>query len=60
MVFCGIAIGAAVVRIVLAWFSQRYVFRIGFDIGAALYERMPSPALHFSHKDEQQFALSRV
>ena len=24
----------------LAWISQRYVFRIGFDIGAALYERM--------------------
>lgn len=40
LLFCGIAIGAAIVRILLAWISQRYVFRIGFDIGAALYERM--------------------
>ncbi len=40
LVFVGIAIVAAVIRIVLAWISQRYVFRIGFDIGLALYERM--------------------
>ncbi|MFS8064188.1 MAG: ABC transporter transmembrane domain-containing protein, partial [Luteimonas sp.] len=40
LVFCAIAVAAAVIRILLAWFSQRYVFRIGFDIGTALYERM--------------------
>ena len=40
LTFCGIAIGAAIVRIMLAWISQRYVFRIGFDIGLALYGRM--------------------
>lgn len=40
LIFCGVAIAAAIVRIMLAWVSQRYVFRIGFDIGAALYERM--------------------
>jgi ATP-binding cassette subfamily B protein len=40
LIFAGIAIGAAIIRIMLAWISQRYVFRIGFDIGNALYERM--------------------
>jgi ATP-binding cassette subfamily B protein len=40
LIFIGIAIAAAIVRIMLAWISQRYVFRIGFDIGTALYERM--------------------
>jgi ATP-binding cassette subfamily B protein len=40
LIFVGIAIVAAIIRIVLAWISQRYVFRIGFDIGIALYERM--------------------
>ena len=40
LAFCGIAVVAAVIRIMLAWISQRYVFRIGFDIGTALYDRM--------------------
>jgi ATP-binding cassette subfamily B protein len=40
LTFCGIAIGAAIVRIMLAWISQRYVFRIGYDVGLALYGRM--------------------
>ena len=40
LIFCSVAIAAAIVRILLAWVSQRYVFRIGFDIGSALYERM--------------------
>ena len=40
LLFCGIAIIAAVVRITLAWISQKYVFRIGFDIGTLLYGRM--------------------
>jgi ATP-binding cassette, subfamily B, bacterial PglK len=40
LAFCGIAVGAAVIRILLAWISQKYVFRIGFDIGTTLYRRM--------------------
>ena len=39
-VFCGVAVAAAVVRITLAWLSQKYVFRLGHDIGVSLYERM--------------------
>src|ERR1051325_11068833 len=38
--FCGVAVVAAVVRITLAWLSQKYVFRVGHDIGVSLYERM--------------------
>ena len=30
LLFCGIAVFAAVIRIILAWISQKYVFRIGF------------------------------
>ena len=40
LLFCGIAVFAAIIRIVLAWISQKYVFRIGFDIGTLLYGRM--------------------
>jgi ATP-binding cassette, subfamily B, bacterial PglK len=40
LVFCGIAVAAAIIRIILAWVSQKYVFRIGFDIGTLLYRRM--------------------
>lgn len=40
VLFCAVAVGAAVVRITLAWLSQKYVFRIGYDIGVGLYEKM--------------------
>ena len=38
--FCVIAIVAAVVRITLASSSQAFVFRIGYELGVSLYERM--------------------
>lgn len=37
---CLIAVMAASVRIVLTWASQKFVFRLGFDIGVALYRRI--------------------
>lgn len=40
LVFCVVAIVAAGIRIFLAWASQKYVFRIGYDLGVSLYERM--------------------
>ena len=40
LAFCGIAVASAVVRIILAWIGQRFVFRVGYDIGVALYDRM--------------------
>src|ERR687890_1144412 len=38
--FCVVAVAAACVRLTLAWTSQRFVFRVGYDLGVSLYERM--------------------
>lgn len=40
LLFCCIAVGTGIVRIVLAWAGQRYVLGIRYDVGVALYERM--------------------
>ena len=39
-VFTVIAVGAATIRILLAWSSQKLIFRIGYDLGVSLYDRM--------------------
>jgi ATP-binding cassette, subfamily B, bacterial PglK len=39
-VFIAIALGAAGIRILLAWSSQKLIFRIGYDLGTSLYGRM--------------------
>lgn len=39
LLFCAAALIAAGVRIFLAWFSQRYAFRIGCDLGVLLFSR---------------------
>jgi ABC-type multidrug transport system fused ATPase/permease subunit len=39
-IFCAVAVGAAAVRIILAWATKRFVFRIGYDLGISLYTRM--------------------
>ena len=39
-IFCAFALATAFVRIFLAWAGQQYVFRVGLDIGVALYDRM--------------------
>jgi ABC-type multidrug transport system fused ATPase/permease subunit len=38
--FCVIAVVAAAIRIALARSSQKFVFRIGYELGVSLYERM--------------------
>ena len=38
--FCLIAVVAAAIRITLARQSQKFVFRIGYELGVSLYERM--------------------
>jgi ABC-type multidrug transport system fused ATPase/permease subunit len=38
--FCAIAVGAAIIRLTLARSSQKLVFRVGYDLGVSLYERM--------------------
>ena len=38
--FCVIAVVAAAIRITLARSSQKFVYRIGYELGVSLYERM--------------------
>lgn len=40
LIFCSVAVVTGIVRIVLAWAGQKYVFAIRHDIGVALYDRM--------------------
>lgn len=40
ILFCTIAVGTAIVRILLSWVTQRYVFGVRYDVGVALYDRM--------------------
>jgi len=35
--FCAVAVIAALVRMLLSWASQRFVFRLGYDLSVALY-----------------------
>jgi ABC-type multidrug transport system fused ATPase/permease subunit len=51
-----VAVGAAGTRILLAWMSQKYVYRLGFDVGVALYGRM----LHQSYTFHAQVNSSRI
>src|SRR5205085_11755049 len=39
-IFCSVAVVTGIIRIVLAWAGQKYVFAIRHDIGVALYDRM--------------------
>lgn len=59
-VFCVVAVVAAVVRIALAWLSQKYVFRIGHDIGVTLYERMLHQPYSFHIKVNSSRIISNV
>lgn len=40
LLFCAVAVAAAVIRIVLAWATQKFVFRLGYDLGVAVYQRI--------------------
>jgi ABC-type bacteriocin/lantibiotic exporter with double-glycine peptidase domain len=39
LIFAGVAIAAAAVRLLLTWASQKFVYRLGHDIGCEVYER---------------------
>jgi ABC-type multidrug transport system fused ATPase/permease subunit len=54
--FCGIALVAAVVRILLAWATQGFAFRMAYDLGVGLYDRM----LHQPYTFHAQLNSSRV
>lgn len=38
--FCLAAVGTAIARIVLTWAAQKFVFRLGYDLGVAVYRRI--------------------
>lgn len=40
ILFCLVAVGTAAVRIALAWATQKFVFRLGYDLGVAVYRRI--------------------
>jgi ABC-type multidrug transport system fused ATPase/permease subunit len=40
IIFCSVAVLTGIVRIVLAWVGQRYIYGIRYDVGIALYDRM--------------------
>jgi ABC-type bacteriocin/lantibiotic exporter with double-glycine peptidase domain len=55
-VFTLTAISAAAIRILLAWASQKLIFRIGYDLGVSLYDRM----LHQPYSFHVTINTSRV
>ena len=40
LVFCSVAVATGIIRIVLSWAGQKYIFAVRYDVGVALYERM--------------------
>lgn len=58
--FCGAAVAAAVVRIALAWSSQKLVFRIGYDVGVALYSRVLHQPYDFHVRSNSSRIISDV
>lgn len=61
--FCLVAITAAGLRIALAWASQKFVYRLGYDLGVAVYRRiLHQPyAYHVSHNSSEVIAgMSKV
>ena len=55
-IFCGGAVVAAAIRILLAWSSQKLVFRIGYDLGVSLYSRV----LHQPYDFHMRLNSSRI
>lgn len=40
IIFCGVAVVTGIIRILLAWAGQKYVYAIRCDVGIALYDRV--------------------
>lgn len=54
--FCLVALVAAVIRIVLAWSTQGFAFRLTYDLGVGLYDRM----LHQPYPFHAQLNSSKI
>lgn len=57
-IFCFIALAAAAVRVLLAWASQKFMFRVGYDLGVAMYARVlfQPYSFHVAHNSSQILA----
>lgn len=55
-IFCAAAVASAAVRILLAWSSQKLVFRIGYDLSVSLYSRV----LHQPYEFHVRVNSSRI
>jgi len=55
-IFCAAALGSAAIRILLAWSSQKLVFRIGYDLSVTLYSRV----LHQPYEFHVRINSSRI
>lgn len=60
VIFCGVALAAAGVRIALAWSSQKLVFRIGYDLGISLYSRVLHQPYEFHVRTNSSRTVSDV
>ena len=51
VVFCAVVVVTAALRILLSWVTQKFVFRIGFDLGVSVYRRIlyQSYSYHVAH-----------
>lgn len=58
--FCAAAVVAAAIRIALAWSSQKLVFRIGYDVGVALYSRVLHQPYDFHVRSNSSRIISDV
>ena len=58
--FCTAAVCAAAVRIALAWSSQKLVFRIGYDLGIALYSRVLHQPYEFHVRTNSSRTLADI
>ncbi|MDX3911642.1 MAG: ABC transporter ATP-binding protein [Sphingobium sp.] len=58
VIFCLIALAAGAIRILLAWASQKFIFRVGFDLGVALYSSVlfQPYSFHVAHNSSQILA----
>ncbi|MGK2910962.1 MAG: ABC transporter ATP-binding protein [Sphingobium sp.] len=58
VIFCLIALAAGAIRILLAWASQKFMFRVGYDLGVALYSRVLCQpySFHVAHNSSQILA----
>ena len=60
LIFCGVVVVTAGVRIFLAWVTQKFVFRIGYDLGVAVYQRILYQPYHYHVSHSSSTILATI